>query len=149
VFQLGGRMVPLLGQRTPRGLEAARRQGAPAFRHAMSRARRCERARSEGSVVPAGEPDLTGGLSVSPIPRAALVTGGARRIGRALVLALAEDGFAVAIHHNRSREAAETLVEAVRKRGGAAVALAADLADEGAVEELLPRAERELGPLGC
>ena len=77
------------------------------------------------------------------------MTGGAQRIGRALVLALAEDGFAVAIHHNSSREAAETLVETVRKSGGAAVALAADLADEGAVEELLPRAERELGPLGC
>jgi NAD(P)-dependent dehydrogenase (short-subunit alcohol dehydrogenase family) len=115
----------------------------------MSRARRCGRGKSEGSVVPAGEPDLTGSLAVPPIPRAALVTGGARRIGRALVLALAEDGFAVAIHHNRSREAAGTLVETVRKRGGAAVALAADLADEGAVEELLPRAERELGPLGC
>ena len=115
----------------------------------MSRARRCGRGKSEGSVVPAGEPDLTGGLAVSPIPRAALVTGGAQRIGRALVLALAEDGFAVAIHHNRSSEAAETLVETVRKRGGAAVALTADLADEGAVEELLPRAERELGPLGC
>jgi len=99
--------------------------------------------------VPAGEPDLTGGLAVPPIPRAALVTGGAQRIGRALVLALAEDGFAVAIHHNRSRAAAETLVEAVRKRGGAAVALAADLSDERAVQELLPRAQRELGPLGC
>jgi NAD(P)-dependent dehydrogenase (short-subunit alcohol dehydrogenase family) len=78
-----------------------------------------------------------------------LVTGGAQRIGRALVLALSEDGFAVAIHHNHSREAAETLVEAVHQKGGAAVALAADLADEGAVEELLPRAEREIGPLGC
>jgi NAD(P)-dependent dehydrogenase (short-subunit alcohol dehydrogenase family) len=37
----------------------------------------------------------------------------------------------------------------VHQKGGAAVALAADLADEGAVEELLPRAEREIGPLGC
>jgi len=115
----------------------------------MSRARRCGRGKSEGSVVPAGEPDLTGGLAVPPIPRAALVTGGAQRIGQSLVLALAEDGFAVAIHHNRSRAAAETLVEAVRKRGGAAVALAADLSDERAVQELLPRAQRELGPLGC
>jgi NAD(P)-dependent dehydrogenase (short-subunit alcohol dehydrogenase family) len=78
-----------------------------------------------------------------------LVTGGAQRIGRALVVALAEDGFAVAIHHNRSREAAETLVKAVRKKGGTAVALAADLADESAVEELLPHAEQQLGPLGC
>ena len=99
--------------------------------------------------MPAGERDLTGGLPVPPMPRAALVTGGAQRIGRALVLALAEDGFAVAIHYHRSREAAERLVEAVRKGGGTAVALAADLADEGAVQELLPRAERELGPVGC
>jgi NAD(P)-dependent dehydrogenase (short-subunit alcohol dehydrogenase family) len=99
--------------------------------------------------VPAGEPDLTGGLPVSPLPRAALVTGGAQRIGRALVLALAEDGFAVAVHHNRSHETAETLVGAVLKGGGKAIALAADLADERAVQELLPRAEHELGPIGC
>lgn len=99
--------------------------------------------------MPAGERDLTGGLAVPPMPKAALVTGGAQRIGRALALALAEDGYAVAIHYNRSREAAETLVAAVRERGGNAVALAADLADEGAVQELLPQAERELGPLGC
>jgi NAD(P)-dependent dehydrogenase (short-subunit alcohol dehydrogenase family) len=99
--------------------------------------------------VPVGEGDLTGGLAVLPMPRAALVTGGAQRIGRALVLALAEDGFAVAIHYHRSREAAERLVEAVHERGGTAIALAADLADEGAVRELLPRAERELGPVGC
>jgi NAD(P)-dependent dehydrogenase (short-subunit alcohol dehydrogenase family) len=115
----------------------------------MLRARRCERAKNEGSAVPAGETDLTGGLPVPPVPRTALVTGGAQRIGRALVIALAEDGFAVAIHHNRSREAAKTLVEAVREKGGTAVALAADLADESAVEELLPHAEQQLGPLGC
>ena len=83
------------------------------------------------------------------MPRAALVTGGAQRIGRALVLGLAEDGFAVAIHHNRSREPAEALVEAVCDQGGNAIAVAADLADESAVQELLPRAERELGPIGC
>ena len=99
--------------------------------------------------MPAGEPDLTGGLPVPPLPRAALVTGGAQRIGRALVLALAEDGFAVAVHHNRSHETAETLVRAVLKQGGNAIALAADLADERAVQELLPRAEHELGPIGC
>jgi len=83
------------------------------------------------------------------MPKAALVTGGAQRIGRALVLALAKDGFAVAIHHNRSREPAEALVEAVRDQGGNAIAVAADLADECAVQELLPHAERELGPIGC
>jgi len=83
------------------------------------------------------------------MPKAALVTGGAQRIGRALVVALAEDGFAIAIHYNRSREAAEKLAATVRSKGGAAVALVADLADEEAVAGLLPRAERELGPIGC
>jgi NAD(P)-dependent dehydrogenase (short-subunit alcohol dehydrogenase family) len=91
----------------------------------------------------------TGALPVPPAPRAALVTGGARRIGRALALALAEDGFAVAIHHHRSREAAAEIVAAIEQRGGKAVALAADLADEEAVQRLLPRAERAFGPIGC
>ncbi len=83
------------------------------------------------------------------MPRAALVTGGARRIGRALVLALAEEGFAVALHYRRSREEAESLADAIRKNGGKAIALAADLADEEAVRTLLPRAEAALGPIGC
>lgn len=100
-----------------------------------------------GDAGPGSEP--TGALPVPPVPQAALVTGGAQRIGRAIVLALAEDGFAVAVHYNGSREAAEGLVEAIRSKGGTAVALGADLADRGAVGELLPRAERELGPIGC
>jgi NAD(P)-dependent dehydrogenase (short-subunit alcohol dehydrogenase family) len=83
------------------------------------------------------------------MPKAALVTGGAQRIGRALVLALAENGFAVAVHHNHSLEPAAALVEAVHDHGGNAIAVAADLTDESAVQELLPRAERELGPIGC
>ena len=92
---------------------------------------------------------LTGALPVPPVPKAALVTGGARRIGRVLALALAADGFAVAIHHRRSHAAAENLVALIRGKGGRAVALAADLGDERAVRELLPRAEQALGPIGC
>src|SRR4029077_209227 len=64
-------------------------------------------------------------------------------------LALAADGFAVAIHHRRSHAAAENLVALIRGKGGRAVALAADLGDERAVRELLPRAEQALGPIGC
>jgi NAD(P)-dependent dehydrogenase (short-subunit alcohol dehydrogenase family) len=88
-------------------------------------------------------------LPVPPVPKAALVTGGARRIGRALVRGLAEDGFAVAVHYHGSREAAENLAEAIRSEGGRAIALGADLADEEAVSTLLPRAEQALGPIGC
>ena len=100
-----------------------------------------------GNAEPGNQP--TGALPVPPLPRTALVTGGARRIGRALCLALAEDGFAVAVHYHGSRDAAENLAEMIRSNGGAAVALAADLTDEEAVSALLPSAERELGPIGC
>jgi NAD(P)-dependent dehydrogenase (short-subunit alcohol dehydrogenase family) len=83
------------------------------------------------------------------VPKAALVTGGARRIGRALILALVDEGFAVAVHYRRSGAAAETLVASIRERGGKAVALAADLGDEDAVGRLVAQAEAALGPLGC
>jgi NAD(P)-dependent dehydrogenase (short-subunit alcohol dehydrogenase family) len=83
------------------------------------------------------------------MPRTALVTGGAQRIGRALALALAKDGFAVAIHYHRSHSAAQNLAERIRGNGGKAIAIDADLADEESVTALLPRAERELGPIGC
>jgi NAD(P)-dependent dehydrogenase (short-subunit alcohol dehydrogenase family) len=90
----------------------------------------------------------TGAVPAAPVPKAALVTGGGRRIGRALALALAEDGFAVAIHYHRSRTDAEAVAEAIRGRGGRALALGADLADEDAVRALLLCAERALGPIG-
>jgi len=103
--------------------------------------------------VPAGELDTvdmpTGAIPLPPVPKAALVTGGAQRIGRALVLALAEDGFAVAVHYRRSGTGAEKLVEVIRSKGGTAVAFCADLGDEGVVKTLLPRAEHALGPIGC
>jgi NAD(P)-dependent dehydrogenase (short-subunit alcohol dehydrogenase family) len=92
---------------------------------------------------------LTGALPAPPVPRAALVTGGARRIGRALSLSLAEAGFAVAIHHHHSRKEADALAAEIARTGGKAVALMADLADEAAIAELLPRAAAALGPIGC
>jgi NAD(P)-dependent dehydrogenase (short-subunit alcohol dehydrogenase family) len=101
------------------------------------------------SAVSAPDSDLTGAFPTPQIPRAALVTGGARRIGRALVLGLAEAGYAVAIHHHRSQTEAQGLVAEIERAGGKAVALAADLADEAAVKALLPRAAAALGPIGA
>jgi NAD(P)-dependent dehydrogenase (short-subunit alcohol dehydrogenase family) len=83
------------------------------------------------------------------MPRAALVTGGAQRIGRAIALALAEDGWAVAVHYRASRGPAEALVSEIEAKGGRAVALEADLAEEDVVQGLVPRAAAALGPLGC
>jgi NAD(P)-dependent dehydrogenase (short-subunit alcohol dehydrogenase family) len=82
------------------------------------------------------------------IPRAALVTGAARRIGRAIALALADAGFAVAVHCRASRDAAEATAADVRSRGVRAVVLAADLTDEVAARGLLPAATAALGPIG-
>ena len=91
--------------------------------------------------MPAAEPELTGATAVPPLPRAALVTGAGQRIGRALALALAEAGFAVAVHYHGSRGAAEEVVAAIRRCGRGATALAADLAEEVAARSLLSRAE--------
>lgn len=84
----------------------------------------------------------------SQIPRAALVTGGAKRIGRAIGLALAGAGFDLAIHHHDSREEAEALAGEVRALGRRAVLLRADLSREAEVETLIPDATAKLGPVG-
>jgi NAD(P)-dependent dehydrogenase (short-subunit alcohol dehydrogenase family) len=97
----------------------------------------------------AAEPaEVHGGFATPPVPKAALVTGAARRIGRALALGLAEVGYAVAVHHHASGQAAEALVADIARRGGRAIALAADLEDETAVRTLLPDATAALGPIG-
>jgi len=83
------------------------------------------------------------------MPKAALVTGSAKRIGRALALALAEDGWAVAVHHNRSSEAAEAVAAEIRGLGRQVVVLQADLSSEAEVARLIPAAVEALGPLGC
>lgn len=80
--------------------------------------------------------------------RTALVTGGALRIGRAIVEDLAAHGFAVAIHHNRSGEAAHALAGAIVAKGGRAAAVAGDLADLAAPARILAAANAALGPVG-
>lgn len=74
----------------------------------------------------------------------ALVTGAARRIGRALALAAAEAGYDVAVHHRDSPEDAEETAELVRSKGVRAVVVAADLAGDPA--SLIGQAQA-LGPV--
>jgi NAD(P)-dependent dehydrogenase (short-subunit alcohol dehydrogenase family) len=82
------------------------------------------------------------------LPKAALVTGGGRRIGRAIARMLGRDGWAVAVHYRDSGAEAEAAAQEIIAAGGRAVALAADLGREAEVETLLPRAVEALGPLG-
>ena len=79
--------------------------------------------------------------------KAALVTGGARRIGAVIVRTLAEAGYAVAIHANHSIGEAESLASILRSEGHRAHAIAADLSSRLAVETLIPACEAALGPL--
>ncbi len=80
----------------------------------------------------------------------ALVTGAGRRLGRAMAEYLGSRGFDVAVHYNGSREGADETIEAIRAMGRRAVALQADLLDEGETAALLGRAAEALGgPITC
>ncbi len=75
----------------------------------------------------------------------ALVTGGAKRIGRAISLYLAGRGFDVAVHYASSAAEANQTVAEIRAFGRRAVALQADLLDEGQLAGLVPAAVQGLG----
>ncbi|MCU0832488.1 MAG: SDR family oxidoreductase [Rhizobiaceae bacterium] len=77
----------------------------------------------------------------------ALVTGGAKRIGAAIVNDLAANGFAVAIHANTSLDNAGRMAAHIRSEGGAAAAVAGDLADAAASASIIDRAADTLGPV--
>lgn len=79
-------------------------------------------------------------------PRAALVTGAGRRIGRAIALSLAQNGYAVVLHANQSRADAEELAAEIGGKGGRAKVVLADLADRDALGKLVPAAAA-FGPL--
>ncbi|KAB2847984.1 MAG: SDR family oxidoreductase [Hyphomicrobiaceae bacterium] len=79
----------------------------------------------------------------------ALVTGAARRIGRAISLRLAGRGYAVALHCNSSRGEAEKLAREITGGGGEATVIEADLADMAAVEALMGRTARAVGAPTC
>ncbi|MFL5295161.1 MAG: SDR family oxidoreductase [Phenylobacterium sp.] len=78
---------------------------------------------------------------------AALITGGARRIGRALVAAAADAGYDVAIHVRSVDDDAEAAAAEVRARRRKAAIHACDLRKEAATVALVGEAEAELGPI--
>ena len=78
---------------------------------------------------------------------AALVTGGGRRIGSALALALGDLGLHVLVHYFQSRGGANETVAAIRKKGGKADLIRADLSDLAEVVALVPRALQLAEPI--
>ena len=78
---------------------------------------------------------------------AALITGAARRIGRALALTAADAGYDVAIHYRGAAADAEALAAEIRAKGRKAVALQAELTDQDQTSALIGRAAETLGPV--
>ena len=78
---------------------------------------------------------------------AALVTGGAKRIGATICLHLAQKGHSVAVHHNSSAKAAEQLVE---RSGGLvlrACTVKGDLSNPEEVAKIIAEASSQIGPI--
>jgi len=84
---------------------------------------------------------------ISLTGRTALVTGAAKRIGRAMATALAAQGASLVVHHNRSVGEAAALCDEIRRNGGAAWPLQGDLADEGQAKRLFSDAVALGGPI--
>ena len=81
--------------------------------------------------------------------KAALVTGAAKRLGRAIALRLAAEGWDVALHCHSSLAEAEATARDIRALGRRTIVLQADLGKEAEVETLIPLASEKLGPLTC
>jgi 3-oxoacyl-[acyl-carrier protein] reductase len=79
--------------------------------------------------------------------RVALVTGGSRGIGAAIVQSLAATGAAVAINYRERADAAQALAASINKTGGRAIAIGADVSQGTAVTKMFERAAAELGPV--
>ena len=77
----------------------------------------------------------------------ALVTGAAKRLGRAIALDLAAAGWNVAVHYHGSAEDADSAVQQARAFGVDAAALKCDLSKEAETATLVERAAKEIGPL--
>src|SRR5690242_9406653 len=79
--------------------------------------------------------------------RVALVTGGARGIGAAICATLARSGHRVAVNYSSRQEAANSLVTAIKREGGTAIAIVGDVSNAAAVERIVEDVERQLGPI--
>jgi len=79
--------------------------------------------------------------------RIALVTGGSRGIGAAIVRSLAQVGAAVAVNYRERASEANALVKAINDAGGHAIAIAADVSQADAVAQMVQRVKSDLGPI--
>ena len=79
--------------------------------------------------------------------KVALVTGASRGIGRAIALSLASDGLAVAVHYDKSADAAAKVVSEITESGGRAIAFQGNLASPDVPADLVARVKSQLGSI--
>lgn len=84
---------------------------------------------------------------MTPGIKTVLITGGAKRLGRAMAMTLGKAGWSVAVHYNQSQAEAEDTVAALHESGVHAAALEADLQSEEDTQRLIARANAAVGPL--
>lgn len=94
------------------------------------------------SDAPATSTRVTGPMLAGKV---AVVTGASRGIGRAIVMRLARDGASVVVNYAAGRAEADAVVAAIGQHGGTATAIAADIADRGAIGALFDRAVAQFG----
>ena len=78
-----------------------------------------------------------------------LITGAATRIGAALALGMAKDGWAIALHYHGSAAAADQTAQTISDAGAKVALVKADLSDEAQAAGLIAQASNKLGPLTC
>jgi NAD(P)-dependent dehydrogenase (short-subunit alcohol dehydrogenase family) len=78
-----------------------------------------------------------------------LITGGAKRIGKAIAVALATSGFSVALQYHRSEAEAEETVKELQQLGAAARSFRASLEEPGQMQALVESINRAMGPIAC
>jgi 3-oxoacyl-[acyl-carrier protein] reductase len=79
--------------------------------------------------------------------RVALVTGGSRGIGQAIAISLADAGASVAVNYLAQTAAADSVVKAIRDKGGKAIAVRADVSKAAEVARMMAETETALGPV--
>jgi NAD(P)-dependent dehydrogenase (short-subunit alcohol dehydrogenase family) len=83
------------------------------------------------------------------VPQTALVTGAAKRIGRAIALSLANAGWNIAIHYHHSADDAHALKHELLALGVRAITVQADLCNESQVQSIIPQVINQLGNITC
>lgn len=84
---------------------------------------------------------------MAPVTNTVLITGASRGIGAATAIAAARDGYAVAVNYLKDQEAAQSVVQAILRQGGKAVAIQGDVGNPEDIPRIFELAEQRLGPL--